>query len=167
MDLQWRWWTFSELPPDRLYAILRARHRVFGIEQDCLFEDMDGLDAPALHLTVERRNELVGYLRFLPAALDSSATSASVHPGCASFGRVFTRAEHRRQGLGRNLVAEAIRKYRAEHASAPLVIGAQLYLERFYASLGFVREGVPYDEDGITHVDMRYRPGGPEPISVT
>jgi ElaA protein len=33
-------------------------------------------------------------------------------------------------------------------------ISAQTYLLKFYCNLGFKPIGVPYDEDGIEHVDM-------------
>ena len=34
-------------------------------------------------------------------------------------------------------------------------IQAQAYLHDFYASLGFTATSSPYDEDGISHIDMR------------
>jgi ElaA protein len=36
----------------------------------------------------------------------------------------------------------------------PIRIGAQLYLEKFYTSLGFITDGEIYLEDGIEHVEM-------------
>ena len=33
-------------------------------------------------------------------------------------------------------------------------IGAQLYLQKFYESFGFVQDSEAYDEDGILHIDM-------------
>ena len=37
---------------------------------------------------------------------------------------------------------------------SPIKIGAQLYLKKFYESLGFVQSGDVYDEDGIDHIEM-------------
>ena len=42
-------------------------------------------------------------------------------------------------------------------AGVAIWLGAQKYLERFYGSFGFVRDGDDYDEDGIPHLPMRRR----------
>ena len=42
----------------------------------------------------------------------------------------------------------------ALHPGHRIRIGAQQYLERFYASFGFETVSAPYDEDGIMHIDM-------------
>jgi ElaA protein len=49
---------------------------------------------------------------------------------------------------------EAIVCARAAFGAGPIRIGAQRYLERFYGELGFRIASVPYDEDGIPHVEM-------------
>ena len=64
----------------------------------------------------------------------------------------------RRKGLGRALMAEAIRRAHALWPGRPLRIGAQVYLDRFYGEFGFVKCSEPYDEDGIMHIHM-LRPG--------
>jgi ElaA protein len=48
---------------------------------------------------------------------------------------------------------EAIARARGAF-EGPLRIGAQRYVEQFYAELGFVTASEPYDEDGIPHVEM-------------
>ncbi|NDE79195.1 MAG: GNAT family N-acetyltransferase [Chitinophagaceae bacterium] len=40
-------------------------------------------------------------------------------------------------------------------SSQDIEIGAQLYLEQFYSSFQFIREGEVYLEDGIDHIHMR------------
>jgi ElaA protein len=37
----------------------------------------------------------------------------------------------------------------------PVVLGAQVQAQGFYARLGFAVDGPGYDEDGIPHVPMR------------
>jgi ElaA protein len=51
-------------------------------------------------------------------------------------------------------MVEGIARARATWPGRPIRIGAQQRLEGFYASLGFVSEGEPYDEDGIVHREM-------------
>ena len=72
-----------------------------------------------------------------------------------SIGRVVVAERARGGGLGRVLMEEGIRRGRASWPRADIVIGAQQRLAAFYASLGFVREGEVYDEDGIDHIRMR------------
>lgn len=158
MNLVWTWSTFDELSPHGLYEILQARHRVFGLEQNCLFEDLDDHDQAALHLIGRVDGQLAAYLRLIPGqAVQHQRASASVHPGAASLGRVMTTQTYRQAGLGRLLMLEGIKKYETHFSAYPLVIGAQQYLTNFYISLGFVTEGKPFDEDGIPHINMRYR----------
>ena len=48
--MEWICKTFDELTPDELYDILRLREAVFVLEQNCLYEDIDGIDRGSLHL---------------------------------------------------------------------------------------------------------------------
>ena len=64
-------------------------------------------------------------------------------------------------GAGEHRGAGRIGERAADHADLGAVqdvrLGAQRYLEAFYASLGFEAVGAPYDEDGIPHVEMLRR----------
>ena len=71
--------------------------------------------------------------------------------GDRSIGRVVTARDARGRGLSARLVQEAITLC-AGHA---VDIGAQTYLEGWYARFGFVRTGPDYDEDGVMHLPMR------------
>jgi ElaA protein len=48
----------------------------------------------------------------------------------------------------------AIETLERAHGAVPIRIGAQKYLEKFYGSFGFVRDGEDYLEDGIAHLHM-------------
>ena len=41
---------FQELTVDELYELLRVRSEVFVVEQDCVYQDMDGDDQKAIGL---------------------------------------------------------------------------------------------------------------------
>jgi ElaA protein len=137
------------LTPGELYAALAARQQVFAVEQQCAFLDADGHDAHAWHLLgwagETDAQSLIAYLRVLD-------------PGCKfaepSIGRVLTLPPHRGVGLGRILMAEGIARTAQAWPLRAIRIAAQQRLEAFYASLGFLIAGPPYDEDGIVHVDM-------------
>ena len=42
--------TFPDLTVDELYELLRVRSEVFVVEQDCVYQDMDGDDQASIHL---------------------------------------------------------------------------------------------------------------------
>lgn len=149
--MRWRYEPWSALATDELYRILALRQRVFCVEQNCPYLDCDGLDERATHLWSDRGEH----------ADDGGAVGAYARifaPGVrfaeASIGRVVTAPEVRRSGLGRTLMSEAIARIADAHGAAPIRIGAQKYLERFYGDFGFVRVSDEYLEDGIPHLEM-------------
>lgn len=151
-SIAWQCERFVDLAPVALYASLKARSEVFVVEQRCVFLDMDDLDADALHLlgwtnggSPQREAVLAAYLRLIAPGRKYAE---------ASIGRVLTTRAYRGIGLGRVLMQEGLRRAASAYPGAPLRIGAQRYLERFYASLGFRVASEPYDEDGIEHVQM-------------
>ena len=152
--LRWTLAPWAALDRDALYAALRLRSAVFVVEQQCVFLDCDGLDPRAHHLLgwttdADRRPLLGAYARLFAPGI--------VFPE-ASIGRVVSDPAVRRTGAGRALMRAALDHLvdgpEALVPGAPIRIGAQRYLERFYASFGFVADGLPYDEDGIDHVEM-------------
>jgi len=161
--LTWRCAPYAELSLDELYALLQLRSMVFVVEQQCPFLDIDGDDSRAWHLlgwvtgadgqSAGTRCVLGAYARLFAPGMKYAE---------ASVGRVVSHPEVRRTGAGRALMAEALRRVDALAPGAPVRIGAQKYLERFYTSFGFVRAGDDYLEDGIVHLEM-VRPGGAHP----
>ena len=129
--------TFGDLTTDELYAILALRVRVFVVEQECAYQELDGLDAVAEHWWVPG-SPVAAYLRVLP---DGAATR---------IGRVVTAPEHRGRGLGAALMRAALSSIKGD-----VVLDAQVRVRRFYERLGFVVDGPEHDEDGISHVRMR------------
>ena len=132
---------FAELTPKQLYGILRLRSEVFVVEQECPYLDLDGRDTEpeTLQLWQEEAGEVVSTIRLL-------------HNGeTRSIGRVATAKHARGRGLSAELVTEGIQLCEGR----VIDIGAQAYLEHWYARFGFERSGPDYDEDGIRHLPMR------------
>lgn len=146
--LHWETSAFSELSTAALYAALQLRQAVFVVEQDCVYQDLDGLDRDAIHMLCWRGEALLATLRCLPPGLS--------YPG-SSIGRIVVAPGARGLQLGRELVQRGIDHNLAQWPGSGIRIGAQAYLERFYESLGFVRDGDNYLEDGIPHLHMDYR----------
>lgn len=138
--------SFSELSIDELYALLKLRAKVFVVEQDCAYQDLDGLDKNATHLLGFKGENLVGYTRLLK-------------PGDyykeAAVGRVVTDPEVRGKGMGKALFQEALNVAQKRFPSAGVRIMAQCYLTKFYKEFGFVVDSEEFLEDGIPHVEMR------------
>lgn len=143
--INWIQKTFSELTVDELYAFLRLRTEVFVVEQTCVFQDMDNKDQKCHHVMGWVGDELVAYVRILPARLSYDEPS---------IGRVVSDPGYRGKGVGRELMEEAIRRTIELHGNVSIRIGAQLYLKKFYSSLGFDPQGDVYLEDGIEHIEM-------------
>ncbi len=146
MTLHWTTKPFDALSLAELYALLQLRSEVFVVEQTCVFQDIDGHDQAAYHLLgYTAAGELAAYARLF--APGSSYVQVSI-------GRVVSSPRHRRGGLGRALLTQAIAECEALFGAQPIKIGAQCYLQAFYESFGFVPQGEPYLEDGIPHQYM-------------
>ncbi len=146
MPLTWTTKPFAALTLAELYALLQLRSEVFVVEQTCPFQDIDGQDQVAHHLLGHTATgELAAYARLFAPGLSYAQVS---------IGRVVTSPRHRRAGLGRALLSQAIAQCDAQYGPQPIKIGAQQYLQAFYESYGFVQQGEGYLEDGIPHLYM-------------
>jgi ElaA protein len=145
MQIQWLLKKFEDLKPFQLYAILQLRNEVFVVEQNCVFQDADDKDQNSYHLMGFVHNKLVAYTRLVPPG------EIYLEP---SIGRVVTSPVIRKSGAGRELMKRSIKEVYRLFGTRPIKIGAQLYLKKFYESLGFQQESEIYLEDGIDHIYM-------------
>lgn len=145
MPLHWVLKSFPELTAAELYAIMQLRNEVFVVEQNCVYQDADGKDAHCWHLAGWNDGKLVAYTRLLPPGISYAE---------ASIGRVVTSPAYRGTGAGRQLMQESIVHTQRLFHCTEIRIGAQLYLNQFYRSLGFRDAGFQYLEDGIPHIEM-------------
>lgn len=146
MELQWVFKPFADLTNLELYAMLRLRSEVFVVEQNCVFLDMDDKDQHCHHLLGYKGDLLAAYTRIVPKGIS--------YEEYASIGRVVTSPQARGEGRGKELMEESIKCLHELFGVVPIKIGAQLYLKKFYESLGFEQCGEVYDEDGIDHIPM-------------
>lgn len=143
MDIQIR--SFSELTTSQLYEILQIRAAVFIVEQDCVYQDIDGKDQKALHMLGYDTGVLVAYTRIF---------KAGDYLPKASIGRVLVHMDHRKNAYGREIMQASIQAVNSRFKSLEIEISAQTYLLEFYQSLGFIAIGDGYLEDGIPHIKM-------------
>ena len=144
-DIDWRYLAFEELTVAELYAVLQLRSEVFVVEQACIFQDMDGSDAQAMHLLGSLQGALVAYARCFEAGVKFAE---------ASIGRIVTSPEIRGRGSGHALVEKAIGCLSVPLGAPAIRIGAQARLNAFYRRHGFEASGPVYLEDGIAHIEM-------------
>lgn len=146
MNLQWEIKRFEALSLSELYKLLQLRSEVFVVEQNCVYQDIDGKDEKALHLIGEENGEIVAYARlFKPKDYFDEA----------SIGRVVVRETSRSKKLGHILMREAIQVIETHFDVTEITISAQLYLKHFYESHGFVQISDTYLEDDIPHIRMK------------
>ena len=143
--MSWLLKYFDELTVQELYAILQLRNEVFIIEQNCIYPDLDDKDQAAHHLMCFENNKLIAYTRILAPGI--SYTDPAI-------GRVVTAPGARRSGLGKELMQRSIDSCKNLFGNTSVTLSAQLYLKKFYESLGFSAVSEVYLEDGIEHVKM-------------
>ena len=142
MKIVWKLYDWNQIDTAVLYAILALRFEVFVVEQDCIYQDIDGKDAKANHLLGYENDQLIAYSRlFKPGDYFEEY----------SFGRALIKQTHRGLGLGDELVQQSIQALGLEKE---IKISAQYHLEKLYQKHGFVSQGDTYLEDGIPHIAM-------------
>lgn len=134
---------FCELKAEELYEILRVRAEVFVVEQNCAYQDLDGVDLEAYHVFLKDEGKIVAYLR----VVDKEKRLDEV-----SIGRVISL--RRRQGVGGELMRLGLRVAKEKFGAKIVKVGAQTYAKPFYESVGFRQISDEYMEDGIPHIYM-------------
>lgn len=137
---------FNELSTTELYQLLQVRSEVFVVEQNCVYQDIDGKDRKALHVLGYYDNQLACYCRLFDAG-DYFEHS--------SIGRVVVAPKFRDLKLGHVLMQTAISAIADFYQKTTIQISAQLYLQKFYESHGFVKTSEMYLEDDIPHIAMQ------------
>lgn len=135
---------FGELTVHELHDILRLRSEIFVVEQNCVYQDIDGTDLHGYHLYLRDEDGIASYLRVLPAGVRYEEVS---------IGRVVS--AKRRLGYATQLLREGIRVAQEKFGAKSIVLGAQKYARALYEGVGFAPYGDDYLEDGIPHIHMR------------
>lgn len=137
---------FKELSLNELYSVLQLRAEVFVVEQNCVYQDIDGKDEKALHVIGYYNGEIVAYTRIFDKGYYFDETS---------IGRVVVSPKYRDKKWGYQLMQVSIDAIKEYFNDTKITISAQQYLTKFYQSLGFVQTSEVYLEDDIPHVQMK------------
>ena len=128
---------FAQCDVADLYRILQLRSSVFAVEQQAIYNDLDGRDLDATLLWFEEQGAVLSCMRVLG--------------GPYVLSRIVTRPEARGRGLASMLIDHALGLV---PPGEPVSLNAQARLEAWYARWGFQRCGSDVWEDGIRHVPM-------------
>lgn len=137
--------SFDELSKKELYELLQLRSEVFVMEQDCVYQDIDGKDERALHILGFEDEKLIAYARCF---------QAGDYFDDAAIGRILVRENYRKLGYGHKITKASIDAIKTKYKADTIKISAQIYLVIFYESHGFKTKGDRYMEDGIPHIAM-------------
>lgn len=143
--MEWKCYSWAELTRNTLYKVMALRAAVFVVEQNCVYQDLDGKDEKAHHLLGFQDNSLVAYARLFKSGDYFKEKS---------FGRAVVKESHRKSGIGHQLVIESLKALDQLEKGGEVKISAQAHLENFYAQHGFKTQGAPYLEDNIPHLAM-------------
>lgn len=134
---------FDELTARELHEILRIRSQVFVVEQECIYQDIDGKDLNAYHVWIQAGEEMIAYLR----VMDRGVSFEDV-----AIGRVISM--RRRRGIGSELLRAGIEAAKEKFGADRITLEAQTYARTFYEKQGFVQTSEEFLEDGIPHIRM-------------
>ncbi|QHM74815.1 GNAT family N-acetyltransferase [Mixta tenebrionis] len=147
MELTWYDLHHSELSVHQLYDILALRNRVFIVEQQCAYEDIDGQDLARdnRHIFALGEGRLLTCARLLAPVDDN---------GPVTIGRVIVTSEARGLRLGYRLMEQVMVSCQQNWPDRQQALSAQAHLQAFYMRLGFKPVGDIYLEDNIPHIAM-------------
>ena len=144
-EVQWNNKSWEKLTKEEIEEIFIIRSKVFVVEQNCVYQDIDNNDQKAIHVFGKNNNKIIAYSR---------AFNEGKFFKEASFGRALVDKKFRGKGIGTQLINETIRIMKEKWPNKKIKISAQAHLSKLYQKHGFKPKGEEYLEDGIPHVAM-------------
>ncbi len=144
MPLEYHHRVLADCDPETLYRILWLRVRVFVVEQNAAYEDLDcrDLEPGAELMWAEEDGEVLSTVRILR------------EDDGLRIGRVATAPAARSRGVASELMRRSVERCGEIDRGAPILLGAQSHLVGWYSRFGFAVSGEEYSEDGIPHLPM-------------
>lgn len=132
---------FNELTTTELYEILKARSKIFIMEQNIHYQDMDDIDYNSLHCFFMEDNKVIAYLR-----------AFYQDKGIIKIGRVLT-LKHG-NGIGQELMLQSIDAIKEKMKCKKITMDAQKHATGFYEKFDFKIVSDEFLEEGVVHVVM-------------
>jgi predicted GNAT family N-acyltransferase len=128
----------------RMQAVRQIRQAVFCDEQGVSAAmEWDGKDPVCRHYLLSKDGTPLACARLRPCG-----------PGTYKIERVAVLKNARGQSAGRAIMQRLM----ADAGTTTLVLNAQIAVEGFYQTLGFICDGAPFMEANIAHVPMVRKP---------
>ena len=118
---------FYTLSRKEIHDLFLLRSEVFVVEQNCVYQDIDGKDEKADHVLVKKNTKIIAYARVLQ---DND-------PNVVSIGRIVVSKKERGNTLGGSLLDFILKKICEKEPKRRIKISAQAHLEKFYKAHGF------------------------------
>jgi ElaA protein len=144
-EVQWNNKSWEKLTKEEIEEIFIIRSKVFVVEQNCVYQDIDNNDQKAIHVFGKKQNKIIAYSRAFNEGDFFKETS---------FGRALVDKKFRGKGIGTQLIKETLRIMKEKWPNKKIKISAQAHLSSLYKKHGFMSKGKEYLEDGIPHVAM-------------
>lgn len=137
---------FNKLSVKELFLIYQLRSKVFVVEQNCAYQDVDEKDLLSTHVLLFDKKTLSAYARIISPLFSHQLPA---------IGRVVVDSNYRGKKYGYLIMNKCIAYCKKNYNGADVIISAQLYLVKFYENLGFKKVGKAYLEDNIPHIKMK------------
>ena len=135
---------FNSLSRKEIHDLFLLRSEVFVVEQNCIYQDIDGKDEKADHIIVKKNDKIIAYAR----VMDDTYSKYML------IGRIVVSKKERGKALGNKLLKFVLKKIYEKEPKKAIKISAQAHLEKFYINHGFITKSNTYMEDGIPHISM-------------
>ena len=144
MQIIWKEKKFKDLSNIELYKILQLRSKIFVVEQNCVYNDLDNLDFEAYHIFCCSEKNIIGYSRIIDK-------KENIVIGRIIVEKNLEKGNRREAGK-----KKSIRTAKRKIGKKSIIISAQKQWDSFYKKLNFKCTGKEYLEDGIPHQQMIY-----------
>lgn len=139
---------FKDLTINEFYEIAKARYEVFACEQKITMEnDFDDIDKNSYHIFSLDEDTITSYARIIPKEFSNYNE--------VSIGRVLVLKNHRRKGLAKEMMINAIVFVKDNLNEEHITLSAQYYIKDLYSSIGFKEVSNIYYECNIPHIKMK------------
>jgi len=131
---------------DGLFSEVRAIRQTVFVEEQGVDSSLeyDEFEEEALHYLLKYENTYVGVAR------------RRLTPYGVKLERFAILEAYRGRGMGKKLVEEVLKDIDVFNTN--IYLHAQIQVVDFYAHLHFVKEGELFEEAGISHYKMRFKP---------
>lgn len=140
----WATKKFSELTTNELFEILYLRTKIFVVDQNRVYQEVDQHDPESIHVFDVIDGKIAAYARIFKQGNN------------VTFGRVVTDPSYRGQGLGKELVEHVLEVIQDNFADQEIEIEAQVQVQDFYRKFDFISQGETFLFNHTPHIKMTH-----------